>query len=192
MTFTLEGRRALVTGASRGIGRAIALSYAAAGADVALLARDEQRLGEVAAEIGALGRRAVVCPADVLDGDSVRAARMLGRGHHHRRAECTRDGFDPLIVGRDDNFARPCRTRAFVHPLDHRLTGDRCERLAGQTRRGVASGNDDAKHARVLQRAKSGSSTASVRASSSSITGMPSTIGKARRSARQTKTFAAR
>lgn len=74
MTFDLEGRRALVTGASRGIGRAIALAYARAGADVALLARNAEVLAEVAAEVEAQGRRAIIAPADVLDPDSTHAA----------------------------------------------------------------------------------------------------------------------
>lgn len=74
MSFRLDGKRALVTGASRGIGRAIAVAYARAGADVAVSARDEQLLAQVAGEISAAGRRAVVVPADVLDGEAVRAA----------------------------------------------------------------------------------------------------------------------
>ena len=74
MSFTLEGRRALVTGASRGIGRAMALAFADAGADVALLARDEGLLAEVAEEVAERGRVAVVSPADVLDAESVRSA----------------------------------------------------------------------------------------------------------------------
>ncbi|NQU36562.1 MAG: SDR family oxidoreductase [Actinobacteria bacterium] len=74
MTFRLDGRNALVTGASRGIGRGIAIAFAQAGADVAISARDEVKLAEVAAEIEALGRNAVVVPADVLDGDAVRGA----------------------------------------------------------------------------------------------------------------------
>lgn len=74
MTFRLDGRKALVTGASRGIGRAIALAFADAGADVAISARDESKLAEVAAEIEARGRKAIIVPADVLDGESVRAA----------------------------------------------------------------------------------------------------------------------
>ena len=74
MSFTLEGRRALVTGASRGIGRAMALAFADAGADVALLARDEALLAEVAAEVAERGRVAVVSAADVLDAESVRSA----------------------------------------------------------------------------------------------------------------------
>ena len=63
--FRLDGRRAFVTGASRGIGRAIGLALAEAGADVALAARDEARLTELASEIEALGRRAHVVPLDV-------------------------------------------------------------------------------------------------------------------------------
>ena len=63
----LTGKTALVTGASRGIGRAIAVGLARAGADVALSARDEGLLGAVRAEVEALGRRAVVLPADVTD-----------------------------------------------------------------------------------------------------------------------------
>lgn len=74
MTFRLDGRKALVTGASRGIGRAIAIAFAAAGADVALSARDESKLTEVAAEIEALGRKAILVPADVLDGEAIRSA----------------------------------------------------------------------------------------------------------------------
>ena len=62
MTFRLDGRKALVTGASRGIGRAIAVAYAAVNADVAISARDEAKLAEVAAEIEAHGRKAVIVP----------------------------------------------------------------------------------------------------------------------------------
>lgn len=65
--FSLAGRRALVTGASRGIGRAIALGLARAGADVALVARSADALDEVAAEIRGMGRRAFARPADLLD-----------------------------------------------------------------------------------------------------------------------------
>ncbi|MDG9703223.1 SDR family NAD(P)-dependent oxidoreductase [Streptomyces sp. DH37] len=81
--LALEGRKALVTGASRGIGRAVAIGYAEAGADVALLARGVEGLEEVAAEIGKLGRCAVVLACDVEDPaqveDSVeRAVAELG------------------------------------------------------------------------------------------------------------------
>jgi short-subunit dehydrogenase len=59
--------RALVTGASAGIGRALALELARQGADVALLARREERLLALADEVRARGRRAVVLPCDVRD-----------------------------------------------------------------------------------------------------------------------------
>ncbi len=65
---------ALVTGATRGIGRAVALGLADAGLDVALLARDVARLEEVAAEVRGRGRRALVLPADVTDSAAVAGA----------------------------------------------------------------------------------------------------------------------
>lgn len=70
----LAGKTALVTGASRGIGRAIAVAYAEAGADVALLARDEAALAEVAKEVQAAGRKAAVLPCDVTDRERIQAA----------------------------------------------------------------------------------------------------------------------
>lgn len=62
----LEGKKALVTGASRGIGRAIALALAAEGADVAVnYAGSEAAAKAVAAEIEAMGRKAIVIQADI-------------------------------------------------------------------------------------------------------------------------------
>jgi 2-deoxy-D-gluconate 3-dehydrogenase len=72
MSFDLSGRTALVTGASRGIGRALAVGLAQAGADVVLSARDVASLEQVRAEVEALGRKAVVLPADVTDADACR------------------------------------------------------------------------------------------------------------------------
>ena len=69
--INLEGKKAFVTGASRGIGKAIALAYAAAGADVALIARNRETLDAVAAEIEALGRQAVVLVCDVTDAGQI-------------------------------------------------------------------------------------------------------------------------
>ncbi|MCX7682217.1 MAG: SDR family oxidoreductase [Anaerolineae bacterium] len=67
----LTGRIALVTGASSGIGRATAVALARAGADVALAARREPLLEEVAEDIRALGRGALVIPTDVTSPSAV-------------------------------------------------------------------------------------------------------------------------
>jgi NAD(P)-dependent dehydrogenase (short-subunit alcohol dehydrogenase family) len=71
---SLEGTVAVVTGAARGIGRAIALDLARAGADVGLGLRDAGRDGGLVAEIEALGRRAVPLAMDVTDLARSRAA----------------------------------------------------------------------------------------------------------------------
>ena len=67
----LDGRRALVTGASRGIGAGIARAMARAGAAVALAARDKEALERVADQITADGGRALVLPTDVSDPAAV-------------------------------------------------------------------------------------------------------------------------
>lgn len=65
--FSLKGKRALVTGAGRGIGRAIAIAFAEAGADLVLCSRTQSELDDVAADITALGRKADVIVCDVTD-----------------------------------------------------------------------------------------------------------------------------
>jgi 3-oxoacyl-[acyl-carrier protein] reductase len=69
----LQGRIALVTGASQGIGRACALELARAGATVALAARNEAKLAEVAAEIAAAGGHATAFALDVSNEESIKA-----------------------------------------------------------------------------------------------------------------------
>ncbi|MCU0736554.1 MAG: SDR family NAD(P)-dependent oxidoreductase, partial [Methylotetracoccus sp.] len=63
----LTGKVALITGASKGLGKAMALALAEAGAKLALVSRDERLLTETAADITALGAEAAVFPADVSD-----------------------------------------------------------------------------------------------------------------------------
>lgn len=69
--FDLTGKTAFVTGASRGIGKAIAVALAEAGANVALVARSADRLAETAEGVTAAGRDAYVIPADVTSYDAV-------------------------------------------------------------------------------------------------------------------------
>jgi 3-oxoacyl-[acyl-carrier protein] reductase len=71
---SLKGKIALVTGAGKGIGRAIALALANEGVNVGLIARTEKDLLDVAAELQSLGVKTAVAPADVSDIRSVTAA----------------------------------------------------------------------------------------------------------------------
>jgi len=73
-SFRLDGKTALVTGAGRGIGRAIAIGFAEAGADVALIARTKTDLEETASHIERLGRKAYIRPIDVTDREAVHEA----------------------------------------------------------------------------------------------------------------------
>ena len=71
--FRIDGKVAIVTGASRGLGRAMAAALAEAGADVAVAARSKTDLEETAHVITARGRRAVVVPTDVSEYAQVEA-----------------------------------------------------------------------------------------------------------------------
>ena len=72
--FDLTGKKAFVTGASRGIGQAIAVALAHAGADVALVARSEDGLAATAKQAAEAGREAFVIPADVTRQEAAEAA----------------------------------------------------------------------------------------------------------------------
>jgi len=75
--LSLEGRVAIVTGASQGIGRALAAGFAEAGASVLLAARTVSSLENVAREIAAQGGKALAVPTDVTDSGQV--SRMVQR-----------------------------------------------------------------------------------------------------------------
>ncbi|MBM3649236.1 MAG: SDR family oxidoreductase [Alphaproteobacteria bacterium] len=73
MNIDFTGKKAIVCGGSRGIGRAIALGFAAVGGDVSICARDAATLEETRAEIAKHGRKAHARSADLAKGESVRA-----------------------------------------------------------------------------------------------------------------------
>ena len=87
--FQLTGRRALVTGASRGIGLEICRVLADAGADIAAVARDPEGLAACRREVEGLGRRCVTITADLATVDGPRAAA--------REAEAALGGIDILV-----------------------------------------------------------------------------------------------
>ena len=82
-TRKLEGRIALITGASRGIGRAIARGFAAEGAAILVTARSEAELQSLAAEVEQAGGRALAIPADL--SDPAAPARVVRQALDHFR-----------------------------------------------------------------------------------------------------------
>ncbi|MFC6040924.1 3-ketoacyl-ACP reductase [Paenisporosarcina macmurdoensis] len=74
MSTNLKGKNAIITGAGRGIGRAIAIALASEGVNVGLLARSEEHLQEVVKEAEAQGVKAVFATADVSSNDEVTKA----------------------------------------------------------------------------------------------------------------------
>jgi len=86
--FSLAGRTAMVTGGGQGIGRALAIALAEAGADVAILDLNPETAEQVADEIRALGRRSLAIRADVTKRDQVSSA-----------VQSVIDAWGSLIVG---------------------------------------------------------------------------------------------
>ncbi|MDT9024604.1 MULTISPECIES: SDR family NAD(P)-dependent oxidoreductase [Rossellomorea] len=73
-SFSLNDKLAVVTGAGRGIGRALSIGLAEAGADVVLLSRTRNDLEDVASEIEKLGRKAYIIPTDITSREEIRKA----------------------------------------------------------------------------------------------------------------------
>lgn len=73
-SFSLNNKTAVITGAGRGIGRALSIGLAEAGADVVLLSRTRADLEETAASIHALGRNAYIVPTDVTSREEIQEA----------------------------------------------------------------------------------------------------------------------
>ena len=80
----LDGRVAVITGEGRGLGRAMSIKFAQAGADIVAASRTRAQLEETAAEVGKTGRKCVIAPTDVTSSEQVNAmaataVRELGR-----------------------------------------------------------------------------------------------------------------
>jgi NAD(P)-dependent dehydrogenase (short-subunit alcohol dehydrogenase family) len=117
-TQELQGRVAVVTGASRGLGRAIALALADAGANVALLARDRAALDAVADEVKSRGREAEICRCDV----TAEAAVIATADQLRRRF----DAVHILINSAGTNLRKPLTEFTLAewrYVLDTNLTG---------------------------------------------------------------------
>ena len=89
MQLEFSGKRVLVAGGSRGIGRSIALGFAAAGADVAICARSADALEKARQEIAEHGHKAHAASCDLADGPAA------NRGRQPRRSRVPRPGTAP-------------------------------------------------------------------------------------------------
>jgi NAD(P)-dependent dehydrogenase (short-subunit alcohol dehydrogenase family) len=107
MSRLLEGRVAIVSGVGPGIGHDTALAFAREGADVALGARTEERLGEVAAEVEALGRRAVWRPTDITSEEQCESL-----------AQAALDAFGRIDILVNNAFVQPPMETIEANSLD--------------------------------------------------------------------------
>jgi NADP-dependent 3-hydroxy acid dehydrogenase YdfG len=135
-TTPLDGRAALVTGASGGIGRAIALALAAGGADVCVVGRDERRLADTVNAIGAHGTAAVSLAADLTENGRIDQLvdlvdRRLGgldmlvhSAGIYSRGLLAESGIDELDVQYQANIRLPYRLTQVALPLLVSRRGD--------------------------------------------------------------------
>src|ERR1700722_8474993 len=72
-SLSLDGKVAIITGASQGLGHAMALKFAEAGADIVAASRTKEKLDQTAEEVRKLGRKCLVVPADVTQSAQVNA-----------------------------------------------------------------------------------------------------------------------
>lgn len=126
--FDLTGRVALVTGAGRGLGRTMSLALAAAGADVAVVARTSIEIETLAAEVHELGREAIALTGDITraaDAERVVRSAIAHFGH-----------VDILVNNAGINVRKPMleiTAEEFAHVLDTNLHGYfHCARAAGR------------------------------------------------------------
>jgi 2-deoxy-D-gluconate 3-dehydrogenase len=114
-SFRLDGRLAVITGASDGIGRALALAYARSGAELVLVSRTKENLNEVKAAVEAAGGRAHIVRADVSKTDEIRAieqevSRLLKSGAKDRAlilVNCAGFGFTkPALDTTEEDWDR--------------------------------------------------------------------------------------
>jgi NAD(P)-dependent dehydrogenase (short-subunit alcohol dehydrogenase family) len=96
-SFKLDGKVAIITGAGRGLGRAMAVRFANCGADVVAAARTVSQLEETAAEVRKIGRKCLIVRADVSDSSQVNAMaaaalKEFGRSASQSRRSPTMSG----------------------------------------------------------------------------------------------------
>lgn len=134
--FNITGQKAVVTGASRGIGRVIALAFAEAGVDLCLAARSADALEDVARKVRARGARCIAVPTDVTSEQDVermarRALDELGEVHilvNNAGAMIVKPlvplpGFNPGTAGALPDFFEPMSLKEWHQVLDTNLKG---------------------------------------------------------------------
>ena len=139
MTFDFSGKRVIVAGGSRGIGRAIALRFAAAGAGVAICARGARPLEATQAEIAAHGRRAHAAPCDVAD------ARRRSRAYVAAAAERSAASTCWSTTPRASAWATTRRLGGRL-PVDVMAMVRATQRRAARMQRSAAAGGADRQH----------------------------------------------